>query len=50
MALVQQMVYGKNFIDVSRYQSGRIGKKIVNGPVLGKTPLRQLRYQDKKSI
>lgn len=49
MALVQQMVYGKNFIDVSRYQSGRIGKKIVNGPALGKTPLRQLRYQDKKS-
>jgi hypothetical protein len=49
MALVQKKVYGKNYIDYYQYYSGRYGKNIPNGPALGKTPLKQLRYQDKKA-
>ena len=49
MAYVHLRVILKNKIDNYKYSSGRIGKNIINGPAQGTTPIRQLRYQDKRA-
>lgn len=49
MPYVKKLVYLKDSIEVSKYYSGRIGKKIHNAPSRGKTPLHQLQYQDRKA-
>ena len=49
MAYVHLRVILKNKIDNYKYCSGRIGKNIINGPAQGTTPIRQLRYQDKRA-
>lgn len=45
----EQIILLKDCIIQSRYYSGRAGKKIHNAPPAGKTPLKQLRYQDKRA-
>ncbi len=46
---VRKTVYMKNIIERCNYFTGRLGKKINNGAVKGKTPENQLRYQDRKA-
>lgn len=49
MTYVKCLVKMKNCIEVYKYFNGRIGKKILNSEPTGKTPIKQLRYQDKKA-
>ena len=49
MTYVRVSVYMKNSIERCTYFTGRLGKKIINGPATGKTPVNQLAYQDKKA-
>lgn len=49
MSYVQMKVYMKNNIEVYKYYSGKLGKKIYNAPAQGKTPINQLKYQDQKA-
>ena len=49
MSYVQMKVYMKNNIEVYKYYSGKLGKKVYNAPAKKKTPLNQLRYQDQKA-
>lgn len=49
MSYVKMIVHNKYYHEVYKYYSGRIGKKIYNSPATGKTPLKQLRYQDRKA-
>lgn len=49
MSYVEAKVFMNNCIEVYKYYSGRIGKKIYNSPAERKTPLKQIKYQDKKA-
>lgn len=49
MSYVQMKVYMKNNIEVYKYYSGKLGKKIYNAPAQGRTPINQLKYQDQKA-
>ena len=49
MSYVEAKVFMNNCIEVYKYYSGRIGKKIYNAPSQRKTPLKQIKYQDKKA-
>lgn len=49
MSYVQMKVYMKNNIEVYKYYSGKLGKKIYNAPAQRKTPINQLKYQDQKA-
>ena len=49
MAYVKCSVKMKHCIEVYKYFNGRIGKKILNIKTGGKTPISQLKYQDKKA-
>ena len=47
MPYVQAQVFMPACIEVYKYFTGRLNKKIINSPAKNKTPLNQLRYQDK---
>lgn len=49
MSYVQMKVYMKNNIEVYKYYSGKLGKKIYNAPAQRKTPINQIKYQDQKA-
>ncbi len=49
MSYVKATIKNKYYTEIYKYYSGRIGKKIYNAPCMGKTPLNQLRYQDRKA-
>ena len=49
MAYVHLRVILKNKIDNYKSSSARIRNNIINGPAQGTTPIRQLRYQDKRA-
>lgn len=49
MSYIEAKVYMNNCIEVYKYYSGRFGKKIYNAPAQRKTPLKQIKYQEKKT-
>lgn len=49
MPYIKKSIHLKESIEIDKYYSGRVGKKIYNAPARSKTPLNQLRYQDRKA-